>query len=461
MANVLFASAPNYCEFSDGSLTAGSEASSSYADDNLGNPEPSILWRSSAMHPQATWVRVTPLNYTTYIVGDTYALINHNLREGSGYYRWIGMNTGTGTPGMEALVPTGLVSSSNATGTYTDVDEGYSPDANWITPTTPASAMSVSVSFNTPAATPKTGSNYQCFAVYVRTSDAGSVNRIICYLDESGSPVATLDTKIVSSSSGQWLIWRWDASALGTASGANVECRLVTVPVGSQYIDIGSIVWQSEADSHFATANINFDTGWVAYTQSLGTSLGNLVPEASQPQKIILHQESQVWTNQSAVYCLLSEDHAPHRPVGSLGTNLYEYSDRYVQAGVMSVSSAFQPYVNPRSISVAFQDDSTQGQTVGGVDYGSGGAKRRIFRVPLQLVKPADMVDIAARLDWQKGKRGAFLVSLFPGDSDMQEITTAWVTIGDTGTWEAETTGDEQDSTVVRWSRDYTLREKL
>jgi hypothetical protein len=109
------------------------------------------------------------------------------------------------------------------------------------------------VTFPTPAAAPSTGAGLQEFRVWVRKSSSGGN---ACALDielwESGVLVANLGTSgTITSTTGVIVSFTWDATLLGTASGANVEARVDQSsggggnPTNRKGLEVGAVEWNA------------------------------------------------------------------------------------------------------------------------------------------------------------------------------------------------------------------------
>lgn len=103
----------------------------------------------------------------------------------------------------------------------------------------------VRVSFPTPTTSPGTGAGLQEFRALVRKKVNDS-NQPLARIElwENGALVSTpLADTAVNSTTGTVLLGTWDASSLTTASGANVECKVVGTGVGLNNLEVGAIEW--------------------------------------------------------------------------------------------------------------------------------------------------------------------------------------------------------------------------
>lgn len=151
----------------------------------------------------------------------------------------------------ERLAPDAILEQTNLVGTLAAIDEDPdSPDGSWLTASSNNADSILRVSFPTPTGNPV---NTQGFRVQVRKISGQSGNptaRIELY--ENGSLLATLlsDTT-VTSTTGVVLEGTFNASALGTANGSLVECRIYGTKTGGSpgtrnTIEVGAVEWNVE-----------------------------------------------------------------------------------------------------------------------------------------------------------------------------------------------------------------------
>lgn len=121
----------------------------------------------------------------------------------------------------------------------------YSLDAIAVIVDYTLPAYDVRVSFPTPTSAPGTGAGLQEFRALVRKK-VNDANNPLARLElwESGALKSTvLADTAVTSTTGQVVSGSWDASTLTTASGANVECKVVGTNVGGNALEVGAIEW--------------------------------------------------------------------------------------------------------------------------------------------------------------------------------------------------------------------------
>lgn len=135
-----------------------------------------------------------------------------------------------------------------------DIDEGSSPDGSWWTASGNNVSPNARVSLPTPTGNPTTGAGLQTFYVYVREFDSGQTGtatltiRVYETGDADVSPHATSSAMNITSASGEWLSFAWDASGLTSADGSGVEIDFeITKSGGSPGVrqsgDVGSVYW--------------------------------------------------------------------------------------------------------------------------------------------------------------------------------------------------------------------------
>jgi hypothetical protein len=157
----------------------------------------------------------------------------------------------------ETLAPDAILVQTLLDGAVTDIDEDpASPDGAWLTYNAASSNNTdCRVSFPTPSGAPNTGAGLQTFRVRIRkNSSAGNATTWSLALWESGAQVAVLATGTTTAlNPGEVVSGSWDASVLGDASGAGVECRLEQTGGGSsgsgaarRRIELGAFAWDAD-----------------------------------------------------------------------------------------------------------------------------------------------------------------------------------------------------------------------
>lgn len=420
---------------------AGETASGQHNDQ-----EPSRLTSISDMLPLDSSFSVAGSNVSSV---DFVAVVNHNLdRQRGSYWRtwassWVAGAYSTSAY-LEELYPTSLDASSNLTGTYTDVDDNpWASSADYLEAAA-AGSYSARFGFATPAAALSDVGNDHVFVVTAASTSlpAGS-HTLTVKLYDSNTEIATLinatavgDTDTLGRSI---FIAPFSTSQLNNGTGAGVQCE-VTATNG---LKVYSVLWVVGV-----TAG-TYDSGWVEVdAPPSSSSFGGISAAASgeEPMPIEFHRFSTAKTYTGTA-----------RPkITASFLNASNAISKTNQLGVLVAGKAYELEFNPATAELYFEDRSPVAETPGGQNLGSNLRRRRVFRVPLQYVKPADHVEIAERIDWRKGQTGAFYVNVFPNDATLKRLWGAWVRVAEAGAWIPHS---EQGGFF--FDRSYLLREKL
>lgn len=392
---------------------------------------------------------------------DWIGIINHNLdrRRGSLWRCWA-CDRDTFTSdifvGMQQLYPTSLDASSNAAGTYTAVDDdpwAAASESDYLTATA-AGAWWARLGFATPSAALSTVGNDHAIVIRCKNVSApAAAATLTVKLYEADSLVATLATKTIAASSSnkfqeRIVICRFDTSDLTTASGANVQ---IQVEGSTESLRVYSVLWVAGLSAGAG------DSGWLAVDAPPessafgGVSAGEVADEPTQNE---FHTFSAAVDLSAAEYPM----------VAAALINGTIDSSPVNKLGVLAAGKLWQPTVNAASVTLAVQDASTKGKTLGGQDYGSNRRRRRVASVAFDNLTRSQMLELFERIDWRKGRLGPFFLCLFPNDAYAKRISGFWATLGESeqgGVWEAYTALDGDDATAVRWRRTYTFEECL
>lgn len=384
------------------------------------------------------------------------ALVNVNLSR-FGKYRFVGMQSPVNlatSPFFQRLAPTTQLATVNAPSALASVDESpRSPDGLWLSPLAVGSDWSVRYGFDTPLEVPATGKDKNAFVLWARrTGSLTAFHPIInVRLYEAGTLKSDLGNRVVSSTTGQILIFRWDASLLTTASGANAEifiegrCELET----NMTAELGAVAWDSEqsAPGTFGYLPWDHDSGWLdspfdAISASWG---GTAADEATgpEPTRNLDYEPLTAWKGLDGVsgirewIVMFSDDQADNSYTGTTGkapASRIRPPDGYAQAGVAVSAPIFTPSeVNfGRGPLVAARDPSSSGVTLGGQEFGSRRRPRRVMPVTLPQLTEQEGYDLFDRIDWRRGKKLPVLVVRFPdGSAINRRHTTLWATLED------------------------------
>lgn len=406
---------------------AGSEASASMAATNALTEAPSKFWRSTSQAPAYSY-SYYGLPRGAFSVS-AIALVGHNLYRGD-QYRFF-TDSGSILAGYTGYNPTGTVAgaTTNTASTYADVDNGEAtPSATFATPSSPNLAWSLCLSFATPGVAPVAGADKQAFWVYVKaTPTTSSYCTINCWLYESGVAVANLGTRSIASSTGQWLCFPWNASSLGTASGANVECYLYMTKVSvGNYVQVGSVVWACDA---LARTN---DSGWLTYSPFSGSGI-TYKPVVEGKGNVLLYQVGST-INPGSIHVQLRLSQSPLDY--SALTEVLPTPPGYAQIGCLVAGEAWQPTINMSYGKLAgVLDSSPRKRTYGGGMFGSRRPTRRVVSLALGHATTAEAHTILDRMLWRHGLMKPFVVSTMPDDATQGKATTLFGHIRNAENW--------------------------
>lgn len=408
--------------------------SGSMSANNLLTPEPSEKWRSGSVAPWDTrlvfeWQ--TPSGPSL----NALALVGHNMRLGSGQYRFATFSTDNGHT-WQHIPPASSASAVNATGTYSDVDEDPegAPDGNWITPTTPGSTWGIRFTFGSPTYSLVAGAGKQAFAVWAKASTAPSANWEAPHLTaqlykSAGVFVKDLGGKYVTSATGQWLIWTWDADAdLNDLTGATTELRLIaTTGASTRDVHVGVVDWWAETVGD-GTAVVLSDSGWIDAIADLGVSeFGSMRPIESEPSATALCLLDAA-VSPTTVRLYLRDDGAPAGLF--LNERQIETPDTYLEAGVLVLGTAWRPTYNFAwgDCIGPIIDLSEKSYSDGGQTWGQKKARLRTLLLPLENLTQSE-THALLDLVWRKGRLSPVLVSLFPDSAIEAKHSTLWATV--------------------------------
>lgn len=406
----------NLNAMSGAAATAGTAASSSMSASNMLTESPSEFWRSLTNAPGYTYAYFSAPGGAYTI--EAAAIVGHNLYRGDQYRLFT--DSATFLSGYTGYNPTSTIAgiTTNTTATYADVDNGETtPGATFAAPTNSNLVWTLGVGFDTPAIAPITGADRQAFWVYVKAgSSATAYCWIECWLYESGVAKVNLGKRYIKSSTGQWLFFTWNASSLGTASGANVECYLSMTKLNvSTYVQVGSVVW---AEDHTSRTN---DSGWLTFDPFVGSGI-TFQPEVEGQGNAILYQFPAAIIP-GTVHIQLRSCRAPLDYNGN--TERLPAQPGYVQIGCAILGETWTPACD-RNFGqlVSTKDYSSKSRTYGGQRFGSRRFVQRILSLPLDFLTPAEAHTLFDRLLWRHGILKPILVSILPGDATEEKHTT-------------------------------------
>jgi hypothetical protein len=370
-------------------------------------------------------------------------LVNVNLSR-VGHYRFVaGINLGEfnlldhHAAKILRVAPTGIVSSANIVGTVANVDESPRlPDANWIEPNLVTQPWNVSLSFPTPASEPAPGAFKQAFVLWVKRTggDAEEQRPVLeASLFQGGTPLGVLDCKVVTVSTGQILIFRWDASLLIDSTGAGVGIGLAGSASGNTYVSLGAAAWDCETG---ASVGWNVDSGWLASPFDAASARwgGSPSDDGVEPVKNLDFRFASA--NITGWTIFFSDDQSQGGYLYASGlivpARRVRQPQGYAQAGVAVAAPLFQPAsVNfAHGPMLAARDASTSALTLGGQDTGVRRRPRRSMPVSLPQLTAAEGHDLFERVDWRRGKKLPLFVVRYPAAAAATRRQTAlWCTL--------------------------------
>lgn len=437
----------------DGGTAYTGQAGAEVAGGSHNDQEPSRVTSLSGMLPSVSQFRVEASEAGLV---DFVEIVNHNLdRRRDSYWRaWVADRDAQPFSiftGIQELYPTSLDASSNLTGTYTDVDDNpwaSASSSDYLQPTG-VGAWSARFGFATPSSALSSVGNDHLFVLRVFPSLSINSGTLTVTLYEAGSPVATLLNAVDVGATDRLdrviYIAKFSTSQLGTASGADVQIQIDA----SQEVRVASVLWCAGLDVTGGN-----DSGWIQIDQPPSSaSFGSLsagISEEPMPAEFYRFASS---TDLSAAGVPM---------VAAAFVNATNDASPTNKLGVLVAGKAWELPYNPESVSLTFEDRSARIEALGGQDTGSNLRRRRVFRLPLQLLTRAQQIEVSERIDWRKGQVGAFYVNIFPNDTTLRRMWGAWVRVAEPGEWVPINVMDSDDTeSVLRFSRTYLLREKL
>lgn len=424
---------------------AGETASGSHNDQ-----EPSSVTSISDMLPIDSSFTVVGTNVSSV---DFLGIVNHNLDTLRGSY-WRGWASAwvfgsyAASSYLQELYPTSLDASSNLSGTYTAVDDNpWATNADYVEAAA-AGSYSARFGFATPSVALSDVGNDHAFVIQAASGSlpAGS-HTLTVKLFDSNTEIATLINATAVGDSDplgrSTFIAPFSTSQLNNGTGAGVQCQVEA----TNGLRVYSVLWVVGLSAG------TYDTGWVAVeTPPASSEFGGVSAAVAgeEPMPIEFHRFSTAKT-----YTGTSR---PKITVSFL--NATNASSKTNQLGVLVAGKAWELPFNPATAELYFEDRSVRTETPGGQDTGSNLRRRRVFRIPLQYLTAAQMVEVAERIDWRKGQTGAFYVNVFPNDATLSRLWGAWVRVAEPGAW-IPRTEEVSGTTGYFFDRSYLLREKL
>jgi hypothetical protein len=401
-----------------------SAAPSTMGPEWLKTEEPTEKARIVSLDPLATRWRVQFTKGTDREIGGM-ALVGAPLSPW-GSYRF------TSDPlTYEDLAPSSIATSSNTTGIVGDIDEiAFTPDANYMVPTTATSAWSVRTVHATPAASPVVGSRgfIVVYAALVGTPST-SYPTVNASLYQSGTLLANLGFRAVTSATGQLFVFPFDTAVLTDPSGANMRANLEFTADTDVSVKLGLVRIYVE------TGAPTEDSGWI---DSPSVLFGD-EDDGPSPTTNLAYWPPVPWVGVDDLYVQVVDDQVEHDPdlngglLAPIGNIDNVYLSGAVDAGVLVVGEATvldDPGIlmdgTPAGNVVVEQFGGT---TVGGQTYGADAFRRRTVNVELTVTRDQLLV-LQTRLAWLRGHVGAFYFAAEPDiPVDKQLFNSGWFTL--------------------------------
>lgn len=455
--NVVICAGPNHLGTRYSQWVAGSEYSASFPDGNLASSRPSRLWRSLTQNPYQCKLSGNH-NVFAYYFGsyaDSFALIGHNLRRGSGRWRvraFGGDSYSLPLPMPLYIPPNASSSPVSVTGGYANVDDDLSlaaDDGAEILPS--GGGWSIILSFpNAASDLVDSSDGRQVFIVKVRKSgsadvDAASANwpTIKAELYQGGSLVRDLGTKPVYSISDRYYFFEWDASELSSLAGTNVQLRLSGDSGSGEVAKVRAAGWWQEPATYSeivsSTGGLIADSGWLDAIDDLESTnpFGAFYPVRAFRSETSFHRFSTVGYSGDPVgaltrkvsylQILLMDDHCPTVANGSLIGRTPIASDGYLEAGIGWQSRGLELTINRELGDLVTVDDrSIRTETYGGNLGGARLPRRRIISIPLEWCTEAEGMALLDRLAWEGSILDGVVVSLRPTSETERRHTTIY-----------------------------------
>lgn len=428
----------NLMATAEAKVVAVSSASASMDDMNMRTETPSEFWRSGSNAPRHSWFYAYH-NTLVEMQADAVGLIGHNLSAGDQYRIYLGdsANPLTEEDGYIELPPTATAASSNTSAGYADIDNAESSSPGTFAMRTLGDSgvggWSIRVSFGTPSPDPpSTGADRQAFWVYVKGETLGRTY-VECSLYEAGVLVSNLGSRPVTSSTGQWLCFPWDASLLVASDGSDVECLLSfgqATTVGNLHAQIWSLFWACDTNATDAAR----DSGWITYDPDITNTL-TFSPIETRLRNAIFYRESTA-VSTYRVYVYLRVIGCPMDFTYGVGQRTLPAADGYCQVGTLVIGESWMPTHNiGYSKLVGAIDISSRMRSYGGQLFGARRPTRRVIAMRLNSLTPAEAHLLFDWLIWRGGVLKPILISLLPDDATQKKHTTILAVLRNPENW--------------------------
>lgn len=409
---------------------------------NLGTEEPTRRARRTTLEPRNTrWAFGTS---SIPRVIDGFALINHNVNLG-GQVRFVGAETGIlDALGETTIVhPNTIVSSSNASGSVTDVDEDitlHAADGLFMFPTDSSAGWSVKFKWPTLTGTINTADDMMCVVAAVRRgfSGAGATSPLTLPKCTVALEAPSFDLGYrgvtVTTTGGQIFIWPFKRSNFTSVSDFQVSFTFTEglSLSGWQYAVLETVALYYEVPT--SPTPLAHDSGWIDVVGS------SVFPSPVEPTRSIHYfPEDGPWEDILGYGIMIRSDQALHNPlttdVGRIPAGVIPRDpDSFIQAGVACVGTGLQlengivGYGAPRT---TVDVTEVVGQTGGlGITYGIDAFRGRVSGPITLFVTRDELLFIQDQIAWRRGRSGAFYVAMEPAATLAKQLFSAfWCTV--------------------------------
>lgn len=327
----------------------------------------------------------------------------------------------------EVLVPTSIISSTNATGSASDVDEPVSSlDANYMLPTNTALDWTVRLGGYV---TPSVGPTQKIFVVVSAILIGVPIAiypKLSVTLLQSGTVVEVLGNRAVTSTSDQTFIFSLDVAALLDPTGANIRIQTsFDKGDGGSYGKLGTAIVYVEGTPPA------LDSGWILSPISDHSEDDDIPPTTDLPFYV-----SSAW-NSTTFFASIVDDQVEHSPdVGSALSGIPinnveqdKWYDGFIEAGVWFAGDAIFLSIGmttsdkgPKS-SITVEDISDV--SIGGQDRATDMFLKKRCRIDFVATRD-ELKQLQQRLAWNRGKSGAFYFAAEPDIALKYQLFTAF-----------------------------------
>jgi len=358
---------------------------------------------------------------------DGLAAINSNISK-QGFYRFM-----AGSPDYEVLQPASLVSSTNTTGSVSDLSESIQyPDGLYMGPAVTTGGWESTIEFDGPTTNPISG--FARAMIVVRVALAGETTNIypMCTVELYQGSTFLLNLgwrACATSGNGQIFIFTFNPNILIDPTGAGIRAKLTFDPGdNTAYAVMDSIKLYID---HSTTA---MDSGWVA------SPISNSDIDEIHPTVSFHYFPLSSWLGlDSFSVCILDDqvDHDPYLGSGfspqlAIKNVSKAIPDGFVDLGVVSAGPAIflsigETKDNPITVEILIEGIS--GKTIGGQNYGADLFRRRgIPSVQFTMTK-TESDSFMERVAWVRGLSSPIYISANPDTETPSNLSSFWAVL--------------------------------